>query len=137
MGCSNFDPIYQTWPRVFSQSYIQKIIFISESNQFVFNVFWWEIVWLHLMFSLELHKFLLLYFNILIRWINIGLGFVIKVIFIRCIFRVESKHFIFNNFWWKPVRIFFDLKRQSINLIFGFRIKFYLLFCNFVFIGFF
>ena len=73
-------------------------IFRSESKHFVFNVLWWELVWF--LFFLELYQLFFWLLRNFIRWRKLGLGFSLKVIFRRWIFRGESKHFIFSVFWW-------------------------------------
>ena len=79
-------------------------IFRDESKHLIFNVFWWEHVWFNLLFYLELYQFLFLLLKTLIRWMNLGLQFSLKVIFIICMLRDESKHFILNGYLWKLYR---------------------------------
>ena len=49
-------------------------------------------------------------------WINLGLEFGLKFILRRCMFRGESKHFIFNVLWWEMVWCLFrsSLKARKI-----------------------
>ena len=117
--------------------FFRRWSFKSESKHFVFNVFWLELVWLHLLFYLELYQFLFSLCKALIRWRNTVLGFSLKMIFRRCMFIVDNKHFIFNMFWWEHVwfhllfyfeiyQLFFWLFKTliiSINLGLEFTIK--------------
>ena len=57
--------------------------FISESKFFIFNVFLWEIIWFHLLFSLELYQLFFWLFKHLIIFIKLGLKFGIKEVFRR------------------------------------------------------
>ena len=89
-----------------------KLIFIkwsfrSYSKRFIFNVSWWEHVWFHLLYFLDLYQFFLWLFKFLIRWRNIFLGFSLKVIFRIWMFRVEIKNFVFSVVWWKHVWLHF------------------------------
>ena len=88
--------------------------FISKSKQLVLNVLWWELFWFHLLFYLDLYQFLFWLFKTLMRWRNLVLGFFLKVIFRRWIFRVDSKQFIFNVFWLEHVWFHFFLTFNSI-----------------------
>ena len=51
-------------------------------------------------FSLELYQFFFLFFKTLIRWINLGLGFSLKVIFRIWILRSDSNQLFFKGIWW-------------------------------------
>ena len=85
--------------------------FRSDINHFILNVFWWELVRLYLLSSLELYQFFFWLFENLIRWINIGFVFALKMIFRRWMFRCDGKHFILNVLWWERVwfHVFFPL----------------------------
>ena len=85
----------------------RRCSFIGESNHFILNVFWWENVWFHVLFSLGLYQIFFVFLETLTRCNKLGLGFFLKVIFRRCKFRYEINHFIYNDFWWKYVCNFF------------------------------
>ena len=76
---------------------------------------WWEHVWFHLLYFLDLYQFFLWLFNFLIRWINISLGFSLKSIFIILMFIGYIKHFIFSVVWWEHVWLHFFLFLKYIN----------------------
>ena len=74
-------------------------MFICESKHLIFSVLWWKHVW-PLLFCLKIYQLFLLFLKTLIRWITLGLGFSLKVIFRRWMLRGDSKHSILNVSWW-------------------------------------
>ena len=62
-------------------------MFIDDSKRFILNGCWWKLYQFIIVFSLEIYQFFFSFFENLIWWINLGLGFSIKVIFRRWMFR--------------------------------------------------
>ena len=54
-----------------------------------------------MVFFLELYQFLFWFVKTLLRCRSLILDFYLKVIFRRCMFRGDSKHFTLNGYWWK------------------------------------
>ena len=95
---------YKSWLGIFSQSDLQNIYsFRGDSKHFILNGSWWKFSQLIVVIPLELYQFFFLFFKTLIRWISLGLGFYLKVIFGTFMFIGDSKHFILNVFWWEHV----------------------------------
>ena len=82
--------------------------FSDKIKHSILNVFWWELVWLHVLFPLELDQLFFFCIKILITYSKLGLGFCLKVIFRGWSFRgEESNHFASNVFWREHVWFFF------------------------------
>ena len=79
----------------------RRLMWRGDSNHFISNGSWWKFSQFIMVFFLGLYQFFFLFFKTLIRWRNLCLGFSLKVICRRWIFRGESKHFILNGSWWK------------------------------------
>ena len=99
----NFDCMEKYLPGICSLGHFQNIDFRGAGKHFIFNVFWWEHVWFHVLFSLELYQLLLFILKTLIILRNLGFEFSLKVIFRRWMFRGDSKHFILIVFWGEHV----------------------------------
>ena len=73
-----------------------------------------------LVFFLKLYQIFFLFFKTLIRWINISLGFYLKVICRIWMFRVGGKHLILNGSWWKFYQFIMVLFLEPYQLLFLF-----------------
>ena len=99
-GCRNFSNKELLWKLDWYfidhfSSFWEVWCFWVESNQFLFNMFWF----LMLLFY-DIHKFFFWLFKLLIRFIKLGLEFCLKAtVFIRWSFRSGINHFMFNVFW--------------------------------------
>ena len=79
-----------------------------------------------MVFFLGICQSFFLFFINLIRWRNIRFGFSLKVIYRIWMFRVDGKHFILNESWWKRsqfIIVFFLELYQLFFLFYNFFIR--------------
>ena len=81
----------------------RRCMFRGESEKFILNKYWWKLSQFIMVLFLELYQFFFLFLKTFIRWINISLGFSIKVICIIWMFRVDGKHLALKGSWWKNI----------------------------------
>ena len=80
-------------------------MFRGNGKHLILNGSLWKLYQFIVVLLLELNQFFFLFFKTLIIWINISLGFSLKVIFRIWMFRVDGKHFILNG-WWSKISQF-------------------------------
>ena len=101
----------------FSLKFIfRRCMSIGDSKHFILNESWWKLSQFIIVFFPELYQFFFLFFNILIRWRNLTLGFDLKVIFIRCMFIGDSKHLILKESWWRISQFIMVFFLEILNL---------------------
>ena len=79
----------------------RRWMFRVYGQHFILDGSWWKLSQFIMVFFLGIYQFFFLFLKTLIRWRNLVLEFSLKVIFRIWMFRVDGKHFILNEFWWK------------------------------------